>query len=105
MSIKYSAISGNLAITVYHKVNSTSIHFIDRLEVYLNRQGMELEDRLIISQQFFSQPIRNEQRAHFLLRDLNPGDELKIIAYCNLFGQIEKTLIISDKNWQEDSEP
>ena len=105
MSIKYSAISGNLSITVYHRVNSTSVHYVDNLEIYINRQGLELEDRLIISQKFFSQPIRNEQRAHYLLRDLNPGDELRIIAYCNLFGQIEKTLVISDKNWQEDAKP
>ncbi len=105
MDIKYSAISGNLSITVYHKVNSTSVHYINKLEIYLNRQGLEMEDRLIISQLFFSQPMRNEQRAQFLVRDLNPGDELKIIAYCNLFGQIQKTLEITDKNWQEYSEP
>ena len=105
MAIKYSAISGNLSITVYHKVNSTSVHYINKLEIYLNRQGLEMEDRLIISQLFFSQPMRNEQRAQFLVRDLNPGDELKIIAYCNLFGQIQKTLEITDKNWQEYSEP
>jgi desulfoferrodoxin (superoxide reductase-like protein) len=104
MDVKYSAISGNLTITIYHKVNSTSIHYINLIEIYLNRKGIEMQDKLIISQKFFSQPIRNEQRAHYLIKDLNPGDVIKINAYCNLFGQIEKTLQISDENWQEDTE-
>jgi len=105
MDVKYSAISGKLTITVYHKVNSITVHYINLIEVFLNRQGKELEDRLIISQEFFSQPIRNEQRAQYLVNDLYPGDKLKIVAYCNLFGKIEKTLTVSEDNWQEISEP
>lgn len=102
MDISYSAISGNLGITVYHRVNSTSVHFINKIEIYLNRQNIELKDRMIISQEFFSQPIRNEQRAQYIVRDLNAGDKLKIVAYCNLFGKIEKEILISQENWQTD---
>jgi len=104
MTIKYSAISGDLSIIVYHKVNSTSVHYINNMEIYLNRQGLELEDRLLITQKFFSQPIRNEQRAKFLVRDLNPGDELRVVAYCNLFGKIERIITITEKNWQESTQ-
>ena len=104
MTIKYSAISGDLSVIVYHKVNSTTVHYINNLEIYLNRQGLELEDRLLITQKFFSQPIRNEQRANFQVRDLNPGDELKIIAYCNLFGKIERTITITEENWQDNTQ-
>lgn len=103
MDINYSAITGRLSITVYHKVNTTSVHFIDKMEIFLNRQGIELKDRLIISQQFFSQPIRNEQRANYLVHDLNPGDKLRIVAYCNLFGKLEKEITISEENWQDTS--
>ncbi|MCF7918616.1 MAG: hypothetical protein K9N06_01730 [Candidatus Cloacimonetes bacterium] len=105
MKVKYSALTGSLSITVYHKVNSTSVHYIKRLEIYLNRQNKELQDKLIISQEFFSQPIRNEQRAHYIVNDLNPGDALRIVAYCNLFGQLEEKLIITEANWQELAEP
>ena len=105
MKVKYSAITGILGITLYHKVNSTSVHFIDRIEISLNRQGMELEDKMIITQEFFSQPIRNEQRAQYIVNDLHPGDVLTITSYCNLFGELIKKLTISDANWQELSEP
>ena len=104
MKVKYSAITGALGITVYHRVNSTSVHYINRLEIFLNRQGIELEDKMIISQEFFSQPIRNEQRARYTVNDLQPGDVLTIIAYCNLFGELKEKLTITEANWQELSE-
>lgn len=101
MKISYNALSGVLKITVYHKVNSTSVHYIKSIKVFLNKQGIQLEERLIVEQNFFSQPNRNEQRAQYIINDLKPGDKLSVTADCNLFGTIEKEYTISESDWQK----
>jgi hypothetical protein len=105
IAVKYSALTGSLNITIYHKVNSISVHYVNRLEIYLNRQGLELQDKLIIRQEFLNQPTRNEQRAQYTVNGLNPNDVLRIVAYCSLFGQREDKLTITTENWQELLQP
>jgi len=101
IDISYNAVTGDLSLVIHHKVNSTSVHYIKNVTVFLNRQGLQLDDELIISQKMWGQKIRNEQKLSFIVNDLKPGDQLKISAECSLFGKIERVYRVKESDWRK----
>ncbi|HEX9934387.1 MAG TPA: hypothetical protein VGB38_04245 [bacterium] len=76
-----------LELRVVHDTRDTLKHFIERVEVRVN-------DGAWITQVFFSQESKPEQKAVYLVMDLKTGDAVTIEGRCNVHGKKTKTINI-----------
>ena len=80
-----------LDVKIPHKIKKPRVHYIERIEVYLN-------NRLKIVQYFHQQVDKEKQEAQYLLTEAIDGDKIEVKIFCKLFGEVDRQLIVGGKN-------
>ncbi len=88
VTLTYDQDTDILNVTITHSVASTSTHYIEKVEVYVN-------DALVHEQDYTSQPTTSAFSYEYTIM-AGPGDTIKVDATCNLAGTDSETLIIPD---------
>ena len=83
-----------LEIIAHHTVKDSLKHYVDTIVVKLN--GEE-----VIEQKFWSQADSQGQRAEYVIIDARLGDEIEVIAGCNISGRKKGSLVVEEKVEQE----
>ncbi|MCD6079848.1 MAG: hypothetical protein J7J54_00165 [Candidatus Omnitrophica bacterium] len=84
--IEIKIIGTKVYVKVYHHVINPRQHYIKFIYVYVN-------GRWRVKQRFFYQQNPEYQEAVFNIPSLHRGDEVLVIAYCNLHGKLDKMAI------------
>lgn len=88
MILEYDIDTNNLEVEITHNTPSPTLHHINNIEIYKN-------DVLEISEEYDSQPTTDVFIKNFdIVADI--GDELKVVAICNIQGSIERTIVVED---------
>jgi len=88
MILEYDIDTGILDVEITHNTPSQTLHYINKIEIYKN-------DDLEISEEYDSQPSTDVFVKNFdIIADI--GDEIKVIAFCNIQGSIQRTIIVED---------
>ncbi|MFH2144955.1 MAG: hypothetical protein ABII75_02875 [Candidatus Omnitrophota bacterium] len=74
----------NIDVAVIHPTRDPDRHYINKIEIFVS-------DNLVITQKFAFQK-KNRQYLSRKLPALTAGDVVKVVAYCNLSGQMERTV-------------
>jgi len=85
--LKFNKETGELTVTIQHKVKNVENHFIDEIILEINDEEIEIKE---IDKQ---SSIQNEI-VTFKLKDYKKGDEIKVVAKCNQFGKKSAKLTI-----------
>lgn len=88
MVLEYDLDNKELSVTITHETPSPGLHYIEKIEVYRN-------DELNISEEYDSQPDSSTYTITFEI-DADIGDEIKVIAYCNIQGSISREITVED---------
>ena len=94
IELEFDLTEGELEIAAFHLVRDSSQHFVDRIVVKL--KGDE-----IIEQIFSSQNDNRVQIVEYTIIDAKPGDQIEVIAGCNISGRKTGSLIVEEKVEQE----
>ena len=78
----------NVQIQVLHKTKDVLKHFIVEVKVWLNNTQ-------VISQKFGQQADNDKQSAVYLIPSLKAGDQLKVSARCNIYGEMSKKFVVN----------
>jgi len=73
-------------ITVTHPSPNLKRHYVDKIEIILNRES-------VYTQKFTFQKSNFQKFAH-RIPGLKKGDVLEVIAYCNRHGQLGKKITV-----------
>lgn len=79
-----------LNVNVPHSIKKTRVHYIEKIEVYLN-------NRLKIVQYFHQQMSKSEQNAKFLLTEAVGEDKIEVKIFCKLFGDVTRNITVEGK--------
>lgn len=85
VNVGYNPDAQMLTVTVEHSTKDVDKHYIAQIMIELN--GKE-----IIQQTFGSQLAPDKQKAVYFIPDIKKGDEIVVIARCNVYGK-KKTKI------------
>jgi desulfoferrodoxin (superoxide reductase-like protein) len=85
MTIIYNDRLDVLTVSISHDVKDRTTHYVDRIEVYIGATQ-------VIERTFTEQP-RDNYNERFTLKAVE-DDELRVVAYCKLEGQIEREMTI-----------
>ena len=85
MTIIYNDRMDILTVSINHDVKDRTTHYVDRIEIYIGATQ-------VIERTFNEQP-RDSYNERFTLRT-DPDDEVRVVAYCKLEGQIEREMTI-----------
>jgi desulfoferrodoxin (superoxide reductase-like protein) len=78
VTAKFDLESNILSVEVVHPVGGDPVHFIESITVSLN-------DKEIIVQQI-SKQLGDSQTFVYFIPEVEEGDEIAIVAVCNIFG-------------------
>ncbi len=88
MILDYDINTNVLDVTITHNTPSPGLHHINKIEVYKN-------DIINISEEYDTQSSTDTFTESFtLIADI--GDEIKVIAYCNIQGSITRVITVED---------
>ncbi|MFO8128733.1 MAG: hypothetical protein R6T99_02380 [Bacteroidales bacterium] len=87
VELKLDRETGALTVTVVHPSKNMERHYIDEIVVEVN--GTE-----VILEEYEEQEAKKEFQAIFVLKDLEKGDKIKVIAKCNQFGRKSEKLTV-----------
>jgi len=87
VTLEFNKETGELTVTIKHKVKKVEKHFIDEIILEINDEEIEVME---LDKQ---SSIENET-VIFTLKDYKKGDEIKVIAKCNQFGKKSGKLTI-----------
>jgi desulfoferrodoxin (superoxide reductase-like protein) len=76
-----------LNVVVSHDTKDAAKHFVDKIEIKLN-------GKKIVEQQFASQQDKAAQEAVYRVIDAAVGDEIEIVAGCNISGKKKATITV-----------
>jgi uncharacterized membrane protein YozB (DUF420 family) len=85
MTIIYNDRMDVLTVSIGHDVKDGTTHYVDRIEVYIGNSQ-------VIERVFNEQP-RDNYNERFTLK-ADEGDDVRVLAYCKLEGEIEETMTI-----------
>lgn len=88
MIIEYDINTNVLDVTITHNTPSPGLHHINKIEIYKNNE-------LNISEEYDTQPATDTFTESFTI-NADIGDEIKVIAYCNIQGSITRTIPVED---------
>ncbi|MEA2069762.1 MAG: hypothetical protein U9O98_00575 [Asgard group archaeon] len=88
MSLSYDLQTNLLEVNISHSVSNTDNHYIESVEIWLN-------DVLNRSENYDSQPTTNSFSYEYTIL-ANIGDEIEVIATCNQFGSMTRTLTVTN---------
>ncbi len=89
VDLNYDKATKTLSSTMIHHTWNTTMHKISKVEVSVNGKLLKVE-------RFARQFNKIEQRLSITLEDIKPGDEISIMAYCNIFGKRGASLKVED---------
>ena len=84
--IEVKIIRGLLVIKVEHSAGNSLRHYIDRIKVVINQKKTYEKE--------FTSQLGFIQESYFLIRDLQEEDRVQITAYCNMYGELTKEIIV-----------
>ena len=90
IELEFDITEHELEIIAYHTVKDSLKHYVNRIVVKLN--GEE-----VIEQKFWSQADSQVQRAEYVIIDARLGDEIEVIAGCNISGRKKGSLVVEEK--------
>jgi len=90
MNLEYNLDESILSVTIIHETPAPTVH-------YVNRVTIELNDEIIIDEQYDSQPTNSEFTYEYNVL-ANVGDSIKVTSYCNIQGSITRSIIVLDPN-------
>jgi len=93
MVLEYEIETEILSVTITHITPAQNIHYVNKIEIKRN-------DELIITELYDSQPTTSEFTYNFDVQAV-VGDELTVIAYCNIQGSITRSVIVRDPSQDE----
>ena len=85
INVQYSDSEKKLTVIVNHPVRNEKRHFIKEIDILKNGST-------IASKQFGNQLTRTNQVYYFTIENIKKGDEITIKAYCNMYGELDKTI-------------
>jgi len=88
MVLDYELDITTLSVTITHETPAPTVHYVNQVDI-------ELNDELIISEEYTSQPT-NDVFTYEYLVSAEIGDELKVTSYCNIQGSITRSIIVQD---------
>ena len=91
IALEFQPETGLLIIDIQHPTPDVQKHYINKVEILLN-------DRLVVSQEFFYQTDPEQQKAACIVHGAKPGDEILVIGYCNVFGKKKAAVTVPDGN-------
>ena len=84
----YNSQNNTLKVIVGHIAQNPLRHYIKRIEI--------MQDGTVIgAKDFRRQNIKISQIAIFKLTNINPNNAVVVVAYCNVGGELKKTLNLS----------
>jgi len=90
MNLEYNFDESILSVTIIHETPAPTVH-------YVNQVTIELNDEIIIDEQYDSQPTNSEFTYDYTVL-ANIGDSIKVTSYCNIQGSITRSIIVLDPN-------
>jgi desulfoferrodoxin (superoxide reductase-like protein) len=93
MELSYDLELSMLSVTIIHETPAPTVH-------YVNRVTIELNEEIIISEEYDSQPTTSEFTYDYTV-EANSGDIITVIAYCNIQGSITRSLTVRDPTQDE----
>ena len=88
MTLEYNLDTDTLDVTIVHNSPAPTVHYINKVDI-------EKNDVLVLSQNYDSQPSTTSWTYSYNI-EAEPGDILKVTAYCNIQGQITKSITVED---------
>jgi desulfoferrodoxin (superoxide reductase-like protein) len=89
MKLVYNLETNILNVTITHNSPAPNIHYIKKVEIRKNGE-------LYLEEEYDSQPTTSTFTYSYFV-EAEIGDELEVTAYCNINGQITRSLIITDE--------
>lgn len=97
VDLDYDAETGILSVEVTHGVNDASKH-------YINKVVVELNGKKHVEQYFKRQADGVKQHAIYKMIDVDEGDVIAVIAYCNISGRKKGDIEVTLKKDEEITE-
>lgn len=88
IQLKYTLSSRILSIIITHQVNDTKKHFINKVDVSVNRKE-------IITHAIKRQDNNSNQFAVYMIPDADIGDTIAVEAYCSISGKLKKEIKVA----------
>lgn len=93
MVLDYNIESEILSVTITHISPAPNAHYVNKIEIKRN-------DELVFTKEYNSQPTSSEYTYTYEIQ-AEAGDELTVIAYCNIQGVITRSIIVRDPSQDE----
>jgi len=90
MNLEYNLDESILSVTIVHETPAPTVHYVKQVKI-------ELNDEIIIDEQYDSQPTTSEFTYEYIVV-ANVGDSIKVTSYCNIQGSITRSIIVLDPN-------
>ena len=90
MNLEYNFDESLLSVTIIHETPAPTVHYVKQVKI-------ELNDEIIIDEQYTSQPTTSEFTYGYTV-EANVGDSITVTAYCNIQGSIIRSIIVRDPN-------
>ena len=90
MNLEYNLDESILSVTIVHETPAPTVHYVKQVKI-------ELNDEIIIDEQYTSQPTTSEFTYEYTIV-ANVGDSIKVTSYCNIQGSITRSIIVRDPN-------
>lgn len=88
MELNYSLDKSEITVTITHETPAPSVHYVNKVDI-------ELNDVIIISEDYTSQPT-NDVFTYVYTVDADVGDLITVTAYCNIQGSITRSITVND---------
>lgn len=79
-----------LNVNVVHNVRNVSSHYVEKIMVWVN--GKQASEK-----SYERQDTAGEQKEKFEMKNVKPGDEVRVKAECSIAGSAEASLTIKEK--------
>ncbi|MBS3749723.1 MAG: hypothetical protein KGY67_08520 [Candidatus Thermoplasmatota archaeon] len=93
MVLEYDIDTEILSVTITHNSPGPTVHYVNKIEIKQN-------DNLIITEEYDSQPTTSEYTYTYDVQ-AEVGDELTVIAYCNIQGSITRSITVRNPSQDE----
>ena len=90
MVLEYNVSASELDVTITHPTFDPNTHYIYKVDIDINGE-------LYLSELYTSQPTSDPFTYTYTVV-ANAGDEISVTAFCSLFGDLTKSLIVPNEN-------
>ena len=88
ITAKYNPVTKELKVIVSHPVNKKYRHYVKKIEV-------SQDNKIIAEKSFVRQTSKISEFTTFKLNDTITNENITIKAYCNISGELEKTVSLN----------